>query len=95
MTTAPFRCACGAQWTGMNVCHCAGCHRTFTGIRAFDRHQRVVDPPASCCLDPALIRRRDGTPALQPNSKGWWGEPATDSPGNPHSRVGVTPQGRR
>lgn len=31
---------CRAQWGGLNTCHCAGCHRTFTGITAFDHHRK-------------------------------------------------------
>ena len=29
-------------WTGLRTCHCAagGCHRTFTGIGAFDKHRQ-------------------------------------------------------
>ena len=30
---------CEANWTGMAVCHCAGCHETFSSIGAFDKHR--------------------------------------------------------
>jgi hypothetical protein len=30
---------CHAWWTGLNTCHCTACHRTFTGITAFDKHR--------------------------------------------------------
>jgi hypothetical protein len=31
---------CEQRWTGVNVCHCAACHRTFTGVSGFDTHRR-------------------------------------------------------
>jgi len=33
-------CRCGAWWTGYKTTHCAaeGCHQTFTGVTAFDKH---------------------------------------------------------
>jgi hypothetical protein len=42
-----IRCSgCENFWTGLRACHCAGCHRTFSGLTAFDRHRgrRCVDP---------------------------------------------------
>ena len=33
------RCQCGEAWTGHDACHCAGCHHTFTGERAFAAHR--------------------------------------------------------
>jgi hypothetical protein len=41
-------CQCGAFWSGFEVCHCAGCHQTFTTERAFAQH-RI----RSRCQDPA------------------------------------------
>ncbi|WP_437340034.1 FDXHR family putative zinc-binding protein [Mycolicibacterium conceptionense] len=36
----PHGCAgCDARWGGYNTSHCSGCHRTFTGLTAFDRHR--------------------------------------------------------
>jgi len=32
-------CECGAAWPGTRICHCIGCHRTFTGERPFDAHR--------------------------------------------------------
>lgn len=32
---------CGRWWTGRRACHCGGCHATFSGISAFDRHSTV------------------------------------------------------
>jgi hypothetical protein len=39
------RCQCGTSWTGFDVCHCAGCHHTFTCERAFARHRLA----GNCC----------------------------------------------
>lgn len=36
----PFTCRCGARWSGNNTCHAACCHRTFSGVEAFDHHRR-------------------------------------------------------
>jgi hypothetical protein len=30
---------CDATWTAAAACHCARCHRTFTGLTAFDAHR--------------------------------------------------------
>ncbi|WP_345346898.1 hypothetical protein [Rhodococcus olei] len=51
MTTQINTCnGCPARWSGLNTAHCAGCHVTFTGPSAFDRH-RVK----STCATPAEI----------------------------------------
>jgi hypothetical protein len=43
---------CDTRWTGANVCHCAACHRTFTGVSGFDRHRvRGVCTVARLFLD--------------------------------------------
>jgi hypothetical protein len=55
-------CRCGARWTGLSRAHCAGCHRTFSAVTAFDLHRR-----GGACLDPAdagLVERN-----------GMWGQP--------------------
>jgi hypothetical protein len=48
----PHTCSCGARWSGTNTCHCGntGCHRTFTGLSAFDRHRS-----GGTCNDPAAL----------------------------------------
>lgn len=55
---------CTAKWSGVTRAHCSGCHRTFTGVSAFDRHRED-----GACLDPASLGmvERDG---------GLWGAPA-------------------
>lgn len=44
-------------------CHCAGCHRFFSGVSAFDMHQHLPDGGTAVCLDPAargLVSREAG-----------------------------------
>jgi len=57
---------CAHRWTGLSACHCPACHRTFTGIGAFDRHRcaGACQPPANV----GLVRIRRGR---------WqgWGQP--------------------
>lgn len=31
---------CQISWSASSACHCSGCHQTFSGVTAFDRHQR-------------------------------------------------------
>lgn len=54
-------CGCGAWWQqrGNATGHCAGCHRTFSSLRAFDAHQ-VGDH--NKCTNPADRTRRSGEP---------------------------------
>lgn len=56
-------CQCGTFWTGFETCHCAGCHRTFLGERAFAKH-RV----GGSCRDP---RKRGLVEVIQSRWKGW------------------------
>jgi hypothetical protein len=48
---------CGAVWwqSGNRTGHCSGCHRTFDGLGAFDRHHRGGE-----CLDPAGVTNEAG-----------------------------------
>lgn len=41
---------CGARWSGYTTAHCTKCHRTFTGLDAFDAHK-----PLDGCKDPESI----------------------------------------
>lgn len=50
--TARIECRCGAWWTGSGRCHCGGCHETFSGLTAFDRH-RTQDGEHGTCWPPA------------------------------------------
>lgn len=66
---------CDETWTGHSICHCSGCCRTFTGLTAFDRHQRRVDGRI-VCLDPATVTTGDPPkPAFDLKAKGRWGLP--------------------
>ena len=53
-------------------CHCARCHRTFTGLTLFDAHQDVdhARPHADViqCRDPASL-------GLAQSDRGTWGTP--------------------
>ena len=60
---------CDTRWLqhGNITGHCAEreCHRTFTGIKAFDRHQSISSEGRNVCHDPAAITRKDGTDAYR------------------------------
>lgn len=60
---------CAATWTGLKVCHCAGCHETFSVVSWFDRH-RVRGK----CINPArvLVSEEDGRPAMKKDTHGKW-----------------------
>lgn len=57
---------CVSRWTGLRAGHCAECHRTFSGITAFDAH-RSYDH----CKDPAAVGLVDRA--------GIWGRPGDDT----------------
>jgi hypothetical protein len=61
--------ACCAAVRG-SECHCAACHRTFTGMGLFDAHQDVDygRRPAVVCRDPASL-------GLAQDARGTWGTP--------------------
>lgn len=47
--------------TGTRMSHCCGCHRTFSSVTAFDRHQTLDN--GNVCHDPetkGLVLRADG-----------------------------------
>lgn len=48
---------CDTEWTGLGKCHCAGCHRTFSGVTLFDLHHS-----RGKCVDPATLRDKRGDP---------------------------------
>jgi hypothetical protein len=69
---------CGAYWTGGRTAHCARCHLTTTGIRAFEAHQRITDGVVQC-LPPdeaglAPHQRPWGTVWSQPGDGATWWE---------------------
>lgn len=60
---------CRSEWSGLAAAHCAGCHLTFTGINAFEKHRL-----RGVCLLPS-----DRGLVLSPNK--WfpaWGNPGDD-----------------
>ena len=58
---------CDNWWTGLTSCHCGACHRTFTGLRAFDMHRAGSHAKGTRhCVDPAAV-------GLVPANKPWPG----------------------
>ena len=62
----PHSCAQGHRWAGSLTCHCSVCHRSFSGVKHFDRHRR-----GGVCLDPAEI----GLSLLVGRAFDCWGVP--------------------
>lgn len=62
---------CDCRFTGGITAHCSACHRTFTGVSPFGRHQRLAEG-RTVCLDPATLTRRDGAPLMQTDRRGYW-----------------------
>lgn len=63
---------CGSWWTGERAAHCGACCETFSGLTAFDRHQRRADD-GQLCRKPADV-------GLVPVDKPWgvmWSCPST------------------
>lgn len=69
--------ACGTHWSGSWTAHCARCHLTTTGLRAFEAHQRIVDGILHC-LSPDMaglvpLQRPSGTVWSRPGGgASWW-----------------------
>ena len=82
---------------GLRICHCAGCHETFTSVSAFDLHQRI-DDGEEVCINPELLRKRDGDKVLAecrktPDGRAVWGVCRPDLPKRtfpPRQRVSVS-----
>lgn len=65
---------CPSWWTGLIAGHCPTCHRTFTNIRAFDKHRAGSHARNTrYCRDPATLRDKYGDPVLVPANKKWVG----------------------
>ncbi|WP_425490322.1 hypothetical protein [Brachybacterium halotolerans] len=74
-STSMPKCECGAGLkNGSRSWHCGGCHETFVGERAFERHRRT-GKSGRYCLDP-----RDGAPreAWRRERDGWHYGPRRD-----------------
>jgi hypothetical protein len=83
-TTRPRHgCRCGVRWHGYNICHCAAtaCHRTFTGITAFDKHRAGSKrgEKAGECSDPLNV-------GLVLNDRGQWSLPPDGRDGRSFKR---------
>jgi hypothetical protein len=57
---------CDNRWTGASYAHCSACHRTFIGVRMFDKHRRLGG-----CLDPAIMRTKAGDPIMRLEAGIW------------------------
>jgi hypothetical protein len=82
-TRPPHGCSgCDARWDGFNTAHCGtgGCHRTFTGLKAFDAHRKGSHAKGTRhCVDPATVGLVDagrGYPCWGHPGDGtkWWGD---------------------
>ena len=67
-------CACGARWVqhGNASGHCAGCHRTFYGVEAFDRHQHTGEDGRPVCSDPATAPPTKAGSVFWADHEGQW-----------------------
>jgi hypothetical protein len=59
-------CSCGREWNSLTECHCRICHRHFSTVANFDRHQ----PARHGCPNPATLRGKTGNPVLRPVDRG-------------------------
>lgn len=65
-------CECGSCWPGPSrICHCEGCHRTFTGVKAFDVHRRGRGIDRRCVTSAEMLAL-----GLRQNLLGRWYCPA-------------------
>ena len=86
MTICP---RCQNRWTGFKTVHCTGCHQTFTGISAFDKHRTGSHTDSGELLidkttgEPRGPRRclPPGDVDLTDAGRGYpcWGDPAGDN----------------
>lgn len=55
---------CGKSWGGLKAEHCTGCHETFSGTAAGDRHRKGPGDDRHC-VDPASV-------GLHRDARGVW-----------------------
>ena len=65
---------CGARFGGLNTAHCSGCHQTFTGMTAFDRHRDGSHTTGRTCRTPDDVDLIDAG-----RSYPCWGSPAAEN----------------
>lgn len=46
---------CGSAWGGALTAHCSNCHKTFSGLTAFDKHRAGSHTKGRYCLDPETV----------------------------------------
>lgn len=63
------RCRCGRTWSGTSRAHCSGCHLTFTGLVAFEKHRKQFE-----CVKPWRL------PGVFQLRNGLWGLPGDRPP---------------
>lgn len=77
----PYGCGrCDNRWGGLNTAHCGAenCHRTFTGIVAFDKHRAGSHAAGTRhCVDPQTVGLVDAGRAypcwgLPSDGERWW-----------------------
>jgi hypothetical protein len=74
---------CELRWGGANTAHCSGCHRTFSGLTAFDKHRtgshalgaRECLPPGDAGLA-LLAGRKYECWGLESDGTEFWGDAA-------------------
>ena len=69
-----YHAACGKWWTGLGVHHCGGCHRSFSGLRAFTQHRVTPEggePGEHECVDPSTV----GLERVESRKFECWGYP--------------------
>lgn len=64
---------CPTRWSGTQTCHCSGCHLTFTGLTAFDKHRKNFTCQSP--QDVGLVQHRRGGDAFKYEA---WGFPHDD-----------------
>lgn len=70
---------CDAKWLGLSLCHCAVCHRTFTGITNFDAH-RVFGVDEDWDTRRCMTEGEIAAAGMVPNHNGHYMKPALDKP---------------
>jgi hypothetical protein len=68
---------CEATWTGDGRAHCAGCHRTFSGVTTFDQHRSQAGEHGTC-LDPETVVGKTGDRLLIDRGDIWSGPEMSD-----------------